>query len=220
MSSSSKAIQNQGTWAPLTVALMNDRAGPYWAQPSDDNGRLTTSNLRRVLQFFVGPNGTALTGVTGLSTSEIPYFWSDPNGTKGNTVVARKGESTVGYAQYRFVLTNNYTFTGDNFLKGFGVGGTVAVGMKNRTFYYNTPGGGRERYASPDTMQTNLTVSYRRKIGKRFGFVTQVNIENAFNQYSLGTLPNNGSGYTVPANLGVTFYGQPRMYVWTNTLTF
>ena len=213
-------IQNQGTWEPLTVAMMNDRTGPYWAQPADDNGRLPASNLRRVLQFFVGPNGTALTGTTGLLTKDIPYFWSDPNGTKGETVVAKQGEATVGYAQYRFVLTNNYTFSGDNFLKGFSVGGTLALGLKNRTFYYNTPGGGRERYGSPDTWQVNFIAAYRTKLGKRFGFVSQVNIENAFNHYALGTLPNNGSGYTVPANLGVTFYGQPRMYVWTNSVSF
>jgi outer membrane receptor protein involved in Fe transport len=213
-------LQNQGTWEPLTVAMMNDRTGPYWAQPADDNGRLQTSNLRRVLQFFVGPNGTALTGVTGLTTKDIPYFWSDPNGTNGETVVAKKGESTVGYAQYRFVLTNNYTFTGDTFLKGFGIGGTVALGLKNRTFYYNTPGGGREMYGSPNTWQVNAIVSYRHKLGKRFLFTTQVNAENLFNHYTLGTLPNNGSGYTVPANLAVTFYGQPRMYVWTNSVSF
>lgn len=213
-------IQNLGTWAPLTVAMLNDRNGAYWAQPADDNGRLLTSNLRRVLQFFVGPNGSALTGVTGLSTAEIPYFWPDPNGTKGETVVARQGEATVGYSRYRFVLTNNYSFTGDNWLKGFGIGGTLAIGANNRTFYYNTPGGGRELYASPDTWQANLIASYRHKLGRRFGFVTQVNVENVFNHYSLGTLPNNGSGYTVPANLAVTFYGQPRMYVWTNSLTF
>ena len=62
---------------------------------------------------------------------------------KGETVVAKQGEYTVGYAQYRFVFTNNYTFTGDSPLKGFGIGGTVALGLRNRTFYYNTPGGGR-----------------------------------------------------------------------------
>ena len=213
-------LQGQGTWEPLTVAMMNDRTGPYWAQPADDNGRLQTSNLRRVLQYFVGPNGTALTGVTGLPLSAIPYFWSDPNGSKGETVVARKGESTVGYAQYRFVFTNNYSFTGDSPLKGFGIGGTVALGLRNRTFYYNTPGGGRELYSSPDTWQINLITSYRRRIGKRFEFATQVNVDNLFNHYALGTLPNNGSGYTVPANLAVTFYGQPRMYVWTNSLSF
>mgnify|MGYP003889767093 FL=1 len=117
-------------------------------------------------------------------------------------------------------MTNSYSFTGDNFLKGVSVGGTVGVGLKNRTFYYNTPGGGRELLSSPDTWQANAFVSYRRKLGKRFGFSSQVNITNVFNHYVFGTLPNNGSGYTVPANLGVSFYGQPRMYVWTNTLTF
>ncbi len=216
------ALQSQvgGTWEPLTLAMMNDRNSPYWAQPADDNGRLPASNVRRVLQYFVGANGTALTGQTGLPVADIPYFWSDPFGAKGETVVARKGESTVGYAQYRFVLTNNYTFTGDNFLKGFGVGGTVALGLMNRTFYYNTPGGGRERFGSPDVWQVNLNVSYRRKLGQRFLWTTQVNIDNAFNHYALGTLPNNGSGFTVPANLAVTFYGQPRLYVWTNSVSF
>ena len=213
-------LQNQGEWQPLTLAMMNDRNGPYWAQPADDNGRLQASNVRRVLQYFVGANGTALTGVTGLPVSRIPYAWSDPFGAKGETVVARKGEYTVGYAQYRLVLTNNYTFTGDHLLRGFSVGGTVALGLRNRTFYYNTPGGGRELFASPDTWQVNLLASYRRKVGQRFLWTSQVNVENAFNHYVLGTLPNNGSGFTVPANLAVTFYGQPRLYVWTNTLAF
>ena len=213
-------LQSQGEWQPLTITMMNDRTGPYWAQPTDDNGRLPASNLRRVLQYFVGPNGSALTGVTGVPTSEIPYFWSDPNGTKGETIVGRKGESTIGYAQYRFVLTNNYTFTRDNWLKGFGVGGTVALGLKNRTYYYNTPGGGRELFSAPDSWQFNAIFSYRRKLGRRFGWVTQVNVENIFNHYVLSTLPNNGSGFTNPANLGVTFSGQPRMYVWTNSLSF
>jgi hypothetical protein len=200
--------------------MMNDRSGPYWAQPADDNGRLQTSNLRRVLQFFVGPNGSALTGVTGLPTSAIPYAWADPNGTQGQTVVARKGEYTIGYPQYRFVLTNNYTFTRDNWLKGFGVGGTVALGLKYRSYYYNTPGGGRELFSSPDTWQVNAIVSYRRRLGRRFGWISQVNVENVFNHYVLGTQPSNGSGFTNPANLTVAFYGQPRMYVWTNSLSF
>jgi outer membrane receptor protein involved in Fe transport len=213
-------LQAQGTWEPLTLAMMNDRTNPYWAQPADDNGRLLTSNLRRVLQYFVGPNGSALTGVTGLPTSEIPYSWPDPNGSKGQTVVAREGDFTTGYAQYRLVLTNNYTFTRDNWLKGFGVGGTVALGFKYRSYYYNTPGGGRELFSSPDTWQANAIVSYRRKLGRRFGWVSQVNVENIFNHYVLGTQPNNGSGFTNPANLTVAFYGQPRMYVWTNSLSF
>jgi hypothetical protein len=36
---------------------------------------------------------------------------------------------------------------------------------------------------------------------------------------TLGLLCNNGSGSTVPANLGVSFYAQPRRSAWTNSLT-
>ena len=212
-------IQNQGTWQPLTIAMMNTTTGPYWAQPLDGNGTLTTgTNLRRVLQFFNG--GTALTGVTGLLTSDIPYFWSDPNGTKGNLVVAQKGESTVGYAKYNVNVTNFYTFNRENFLKGLGVGGTVAIGTQNRSFYYNAPGGLRFRYDSPDTWRADLILSYKHKLGKRFAFKTQVNVDNVFNHYVLATPPNDGSGFTVPANLFVSFYGQPRLYRWTNSIEF
>lgn len=209
-----------GTWVPLTLAMMNDPSNPYWATPADNNGRIQTSNLRRVLQFFVGTNGSALTGRTGLSTDDIPYVWTDSNGSQGQTVVAKKGESTIGYPEYMFSMTNSYSFTGDNFLKGFTIGGTVGVGQDYRTFYYNTPGGGRELYSSPDTWQVNAFVSYRRKLGERFGFSSQVNIMNVFDNYSYGTLPNNGSGFTNPANLSVTLYGQPRLFVWTNSITF
>lgn len=209
-----------GTWVPLTIAMMNDRTNPYWAQPADDNGRLLASNVRRVLQFFVGANGSARTGNTGLSTSDIPYAWTDPNGTKGNAVAARKGEKTVGYAQYQFSMTQSYSFSRDNFLKGFSIGGTVGIGLNYRTFYYNSPGGGRSLFSSPDTWNVNSFVSYRRKLGTRFGFSSQVNVSNLFNHYVFATLPNNGSGFTAPANLGVGMYGQPRMYVWTNSVTF
>ena len=109
-----------------------------------------------------------------------------------------RGEFTVDSAQYRFVLTHNHTFTGDNFSKVFG----------------------SEHNASPDAWKANPILSCRHKLGQPFGFVTQVNVAKSFNHYVFGTLPNNGSGYTVPANLAMSFYGQPRLYVWTNTLSF
>jgi outer membrane receptor protein involved in Fe transport len=92
-------------------------------------------------------------------------------------------------------------------------------GSKQGQLDYNH-GGGRELFSAPDSWQINAIFSYRRKLGRRFGWVTQVNVENIFNHYVLSTLPNNGSGFTNPANLGVTFSGQPRMYVWTNSLSF
>ena len=84
------AIQNLGTWAPLTVAMMNDRAGPYWAQPADDNGR-----LRRANSGACSSSSSAPTAATHRQDRPArlghPHFWSDPNGTKGETVVAKKG---------------------------------------------------------------------------------------------------------------------------------
>jgi outer membrane receptor protein involved in Fe transport len=212
-------LQNQGTWAPLTRSMINDPASPYYATPANDNGRLLASNLRRVLQYFVGANGTALTGATGLPLSEIQYNWSDPNRTGGQTIVARSGEKTTGYAEYRFSLTNMYSFSADNWLKGVGIGGTVSAGFRNRNYYYNSPDGIRRLYASPDLVTFNAIASYRRKIG-RTTWQTQLNVNNLFNHYKLGLLPANSSGFADLTNINATFYGQPRMWMWTNTVSF
>ena len=212
-------LQSQGTWAPLTRAMINDPANPYYANPADNNGRLLASNLRRVLEFFVGGNGTARTGVTGLPLSDLQYTWRDPNNTGGNTIVARKGEKTTGYAEYRFSYTSTYSFTGDNWLRGIRAGGTVNAGFHNRTYYYNSPDGIRRLYSSPDLVTFNLITSYRRKIG-RYNWQTQVNVANLFNHYKVGLLPSNGSGFTSLADINATFYGQPRTWVWRNTIDF
>jgi outer membrane receptor protein involved in Fe transport len=212
-------IQNQGTWVQLTRGMINDPSSPYYATPANDNGRLMASNLRRVLVNFVGANGTARTGVTGLPLSDLQYAWSDPNRSGGQTIVARSGEKTTGYAEYRFSLTNMYSFSGDNFLKGLSVGGTVSAGFKNRTYYYNSPDGIRRLFSSPDLVTFNLVTSYRRKFG-RYQWQTQINVNNLFNHYKIGLLPANGAGFTSPADINATFYGQPRMWFWTNTVSF
>jgi hypothetical protein len=212
-------LQSQGTWAPLTRAMINDPANPYSANPADNNGRLLASNLRRVLEFFVGGNGTARTGVTGLPLSEMQYTWRDPNNTGGNTVVARKGEKTTGYAEYRLSYTSTYSFTGDNWLRGIRVGGTLNAGFRNRAYYYNSPDGVRRLYSSPDLVTFNAIASYRRKLG-RYTWQTQLNVNNAFNHYKVGLLPNNGAGFTSLADINATFYGQPRTWVWRNSIDF
>lgn len=132
---------------------------------------------------------------------------------------ARKGEPTLGYAQYTFNLTQFYTFSGDNWLKGFGLGGTAATGFKYRTYFFNAPDDSRNLYRAPNLTTVNAIVSYARKF-KRFRWQTQVNVNNLFNHYLVDILPNNGSGYTNLQNLQATFYGQPRAFVWTNTFSF
>jgi outer membrane receptor protein involved in Fe transport len=213
-------IQNQGTWAPLTLAMINDPANPYYANPDNGNGHVTGTNLSNALKFFVSnAKGSALTGATGLPLSKMQYTWSDPNHTGGQTIVARKGEATVGYAQYTFNLTQFYTFTSDNWLKGVGVGGTVSSGFNYRTYFYASPDGSRNLYAAPNLTTVNGILSYSRKF-KRTTWQTQVNVSNVFNHYIVDILPNNGSGYTNGQNLQATYYGQPRVYSWTNTFSF
>ena len=208
-------------WAPLTIAMINQVNGPYWAQPADDNGRITGSNLLRVLASFVKPSsGSALTGVAGRPISEIQYNWTDPFNSGGKTIVAKMGEKTVGYAQYRFSVTSMHSFGTDSWLKNFGIGGTVSAGFKNRSYYYTSPDRVRRLFAAPSMYQCNLIASYRVPLGKKYNWTTQVNISNLFNRYEVGVMPNGSSGYASTANLAATFFGQPRMLVWTNTFSF
>jgi outer membrane receptor for ferric coprogen and ferric-rhodotorulic acid len=213
-------LQATGTWAPLTLAMINDPINPYYANPDNGNGHVTGTNLKNALTYFVSPaRGSALTDVTGLPLSKIQYAWGDPNHTNGQTTVARKGEPTVGYAQYTLNLTQFYTFTGENWLHGVGLGGSVSTGFKYRTYFYASPDGSRQLYSAPNLTTVNGILSYARKF-HRVSWQTQVNVDNVFNHYIVGILPNNGSGFTNGQNLQATFYGQPRTWRWTNTFSF
>ena len=48
----------------------------------------------------------------------------------------------------------------------------------------------------------------------------QINVNNVFNHYQLNFTPNNGSGFTNPNNIGVSYSGEPRLWVWTNAIAF
>lgn len=215
-------LQASGTWVPLTTAMIGDPSSPYWAfnGTPTDNGRINGTNLTNVFTYFVSPaRGGALTGAKGLPISDIQYTWPDPTNSGGVVVVARKGEKTVGYAEYTFSLTNFYSFTKPALLRGIGVGASVNAGYRYRTFYFNSPDGSRQLYRAPNLATADLIGSYTRKF-KRFAWTTQINVKNAFNGYKVGILPNNGTGYTDEKNLSATFYGQPRLWLWTNTLSF
>lgn len=67
--------------------------------------------------------------------------------------------------------------------------------------------------------QVSSFLSYTRKIG-RYGFRTQVNVNNMFNRYKVELSPTTATGYTVENAIGATFVGEPRQYVWTNTVSF
>jgi hypothetical protein len=173
-----------------------------------------------VLQYFNKPSvGTPLTGATGLPISAIQYAWPDPNKTHGVVIATQAGQRTVGYPIYRVSLTNSYEIS-QGPLKGLGAIVSLNNAWKWRTYYYNSLDGSFRLYSRPELgWQINLNPYYEHKF-KRIVWRTQMNITNLTNHYVVALLPNDGSGYSTPTNLTATRYGQPRLYAWSNTISF
>src|SRR5581483_8368461 len=215
---------------PLTTAMLGDPNSDYYAwgkgNPANANGQINsgvsgtpTSDVGNVLRFFQKPGvGNIYTGVVGLPISQIQYAWPDPNHTGGKFIAAKAGDLTTGYPVYKATLTNSYQFS-EGALRGFGVIGSVIDSWKYRTYYYNQPDGSRPLYSQPNLWQVNVSPFYTHRF-KRFTWRSQLNINNIFNHYIISLTPNNGSGFTNPANIGVRWDGQPRSYSWTNTIDF
>jgi hypothetical protein len=47
-----------------------------------------------------------------------------------------------------------------------------------------------------------------------------MNVNNMFNIYKVELRPNGATGYAVENAMSATFVGEPRMYIWTNTVSF
>jgi outer membrane receptor protein involved in Fe transport len=209
----------------LTTAMIGNPGSPYYAWQGTTvtaNGQIApTSNVYKVLKNFNVPGaGTALTNNPGQPISAIQYAWPDPGKTGGNVVVTQSGQKTVAYPVYQFNLVNTYQ-VGSGPLKGLGALLSLTAQWQWRNFYYNTP-------ASPAPVlwkqaslgcQINLNPFYEHKF-KRFTWRTQVNITNLTNHYRVELTPNNGLGFTSPSNLGIRWDNQPRVYAWSNTITF
>lgn len=224
-----------GPTVQLTTAMIGDPSNPYFyagsqSDPTRPNVSLSGAMVgtakgqghyvSNALRYFVSPaNGTAITGVVGLPISQIQYNWIDVGNNNGIIIAALKDEDTFGYAALRFSLTNRYDFS-EGVLRGLKLGVSLNDSMQNRTYYYSSPDGIRRLFSAPTIgVQVNPWVTYQHKFG-RFTWTTQLNVSNLFNHYKLGFQPNNGLGFTDPKHVGASFYGQPRMYVWTNTISF
>jgi outer membrane receptor for ferric coprogen and ferric-rhodotorulic acid len=224
----------------LTVAMMNDYAhqlaaqGAYAAFTDPNNEPLNGSIggpqggggvnavLKNALQQFHngGTTGaTALTGRTGLPISAMQYAWADPANYGGLYYAQHKGNKAVGSPAIKMNFTNTYDFT-RGFLKGFSVGGSVALAWFNQSFYYSTPDRVNHLFAAPlNNPQVNSWAMYTIK-ARRFTFKTQLNVSNLFNRYTVAINPNNGLGFSSTTNLNATFYSAPRSFLWTNTVSF
>lgn len=220
------------TNSQLTIAMMNDPTNPYYAYGQggtvQPNGRIAPNSLVfRALRWFQIPSGgqniQARTLRTGLPLSAIPYAFNDPAGYNGVAEMSVAGEPTIGHPLYRIVLTNTIDFR-EGWLRGTTIGGTLRWDIDKRAYWYTEPtsSGGFIRYLLKEANinpQMNPFISYRRKIG-RYTFGTQLNVNNVFNKYKVEIRPASATGYTVENALTATFVGEPRQFVWTNTIGF
>jgi outer membrane receptor for ferric coprogen and ferric-rhodotorulic acid len=214
----------------LTLAMMSDRTNPYYAYGQganqQTNGRITNnSTVFRALRWFQTPSGAqARTLRAGRPVSEIPYAFNDPAGLNGVLVLSESGEPTIGHPLYRFVFTNTVDLT-EGIFRGVTIGGTIRWDIDKRTYWYQEPaasgvGSVRKLYQEVDiNPQVSPFLSYRRKIG-RYGFRTQLNVNNIFNKYKVDLRPSATTGFTREDEIGATFVGEPRQYIWTNTISF
>jgi outer membrane receptor protein involved in Fe transport len=214
---------------PLTLTMINTVGNPYHAQPEPTSGRIQNTTLRNVLigatPFAAGR--TSATGRTGLPISSVQYNFSSPY-PNGTVVIYRSGEMNTGFNEYTLNFQNQYTFS-QGVLRGLGVFFDVQTYAKNRAYYVNYPDTSgsllgtrvaRELYRLPRATVFNLGLSYRRKglpwLGEKYQWTTQLNVRNVLNHYRVWVVPTSSNGTVLNARLSA----QPRMFIWTNTLSF
>lgn len=212
--------------APLTLTMLSTPGNPYYAAPQPTTGAiLKTSNGGLVLLSPADPvHGPILTGATGLPISAYQLNPALSGVTPVGVVNgADPGGQTFGYPAYAFNFTSVYEFS-QGWLHGFKLGGTASAHWKHIVSYYYsgvnqaTPGN-LQKFSYPTQARFDLITGYSHKF-RRFTWSSQVNVNNLFNRYRVVLFPNVNSGYTVPSAIRANFYGQPRVYSWTNSFKF
>jgi outer membrane receptor protein involved in Fe transport len=205
-------------YVPLTIAALSTPGNVYYANPDPTNGLLRTSNGRTILNYVDPVNGSIRTGVAGLPISRYQLTGLTLPAT---IVTSQAGDRTTGYPELSFNFTNVDTVS-TGVLRGFKVGGTASVFWRKGDYYYYpngySPTAARELYSRPTSALFDLIVGYERKLGRKFMFSTQLNVNNLFNHYEVLVRPNNITGYS-GINTAL-FTNKPREYTWTNTIKF
>lgn len=207
---------------PLTIAMMNSPTNIYYANPLQPSGAIDpNSSVFAVLQAKDPAHGQINTGQAGLPISALQIT---PNFTvPGQITVFRKGDHTFGYPRYSFNITNLYDFT-QGWAKGIQVGCTVLGSFKLLEFYYFPNGQAsvnpqRSPFYAPNVIRLDGILGYSRRF-RRVTWSTQLNVSNLFNHYDVVLIPSQSTGWSNPANITAAFFGQPRVYTWTNTISF
>jgi hypothetical protein len=219
---------------PLTITAMSTPTSTYFANPDQVSGRINSGAVVANILKGTGDaanlaaHGPILTGATMLPISQLQLNKTLAGiNTPGTIVATRVGDKTTGYPERSVSLTNLYTFSGENFLKGVQIGGNLSASWGNRRYYYydtavtaaNALTLARTLYTAPDSWQFDLITGYQRKIG-RYVWRSSLNVNNLFNHYIIQIIPNATTGFRTLSALNATWYQQPRAYLWTNAISF
>jgi hypothetical protein len=208
---------------PLTIAMMNSPTSLYFANPTNPNGAISASSaVATVLKTTSATDGAILTGATGLPISAMqitPSF-----GLPKPVTIFRSGQRTLGTPLYSLNLTSLYVFD-DGWAKGIMAGGTVNASLDTVQYYYNpasaitTATPALVPFYGPNSIILSPIVGYQHKF-RRTTLKVQLNVTNVLNHYDVVINPSQVTGFTVPANLTASYYGQPRLYTLTTTIKF
>ena len=192
----------------INILKSGDSNGNYRAQLDPTNGKILNAAQ---LGLNISGVGTGRLGLP-ISQHQLGFVPASPT-----LLVRRGGDRTIGYPRHSFTLTSMYDFQ-EGWLKGAGIGLNGRADFDSVRYYYTDRAAGniRRPLFGKDTVMTNLIVRYRLKLGKKVNLISQVNINNLFNQQELEVYPNLTTG--LPDN--ATLRNDPRTVVWTNTFSF
>jgi outer membrane receptor protein involved in Fe transport len=175
-----------GAQVPLSLAMMKDRASPYFATLDPDSGQILNAQTLGLRTPGVG------TDRSGLPISGHQLGFTPPAGT---LIVRRAGEVTTGYAENSFSIINRFQVT-DGRLRGlvFGLSTIYQEGFRAYMYTDAADAGKRKIFYYPDKFLNNAFAVYPFKIGRRLQCSVQLNISNLFDKQEVLTLRRNTTG--------------------------
>jgi len=192
-----------GAQVPLSLAMLRERGGPYFATLDPDSGQILNAQTLGLRTPGVG------TDRSGLPISAHQLGFTPPAAT---VIVRRAGEVTTGYAENALSVINRFQ-VGAGRLRGLVLGLTTVYQDGFRAYMYTdaADAGRRKIFYYPDRMLHNAFAVYPFRVGRRLQCSIQLNLANVLDRQKVLALPRNTNGtiryfahqYT-PRNLAVT----------------
>ncbi len=178
--------QPNGATSALSLAMMKDRASPYFADLDPDSGAILNSQALGLRTTGVGTTKTALP----ISAHQLGFVPPVPE-----LIVRKSGEATSGYSENSFSMINRFQVSEGRF-RGL-VGGLATTYARSfRGYMYTDAAAANKRklFYYPDKVQNNVFLVYRFKGFAKSQMSIQLNIENVFDRQRVLALPRSTTG--------------------------